>query len=98
VTAGRDWGGTAHPSWEQLLTGGHHSVPAPGRVGRAVAPRHGRDGWGDDWGADGERFESLDLGPLPDDDAMGWVDAAAWTIVGAGVGVLLVTRLGELVR
>ena len=63
-----------------------------------VVPRHGRDSWGDGW----ERLESPDprprLRPLPDDDGMGWGDAAAWTAVAAGVSVLLVSRLGELVR
>ena len=94
MTAGRDAGRTPQPSWEQLLTGAHPSFRMPGRSGRAVVPRHGRDGWGEDWGSD----DALDLGPLPDDDSMGWADAAAWTAVAAGLAVLLVSRLGELVH
>jgi hypothetical protein len=92
VSAGRDAGGTPQPSWEQLLTGAHPSFRVAGRGGRAVVPRHGRDSWGDD----GEFLETLDLGPLPD-DGMGWGDAAAWTAVVAGLALLLVSRLGELV-
>lgn len=90
MTAGRDTGGSGQPSWEQLLTGEHASFRAPERGDRAVAPRHGRDGWGDD------PFPQFT--PLLDDDAMGWGEAAAWTTLAAGVAAVVASRLGEVVR
>ncbi len=78
------------PSWEQLLTGAHPSFSSLSvRTGRTLAPRHGRD----------DGFDELldQLTPLPD-PAMGWGEAATWTLVAGGVALLVAPRLGELVR
>ena len=93
MTSGRDAGG--QPSWEDLLTGAHPAFQGTARAGRGLAPRHGRAGGGEDRYS-GTALE--DLPPVPDDDAMGWADAAAWTAVAAALAGLLTARLGELVR
>ncbi len=81
------------PSWEQLITGAHPAFHLAGRGSRPLAPRHGRSGWRDDE----ERFDPMDLGPLPEDDGMGWGDAAAWSVAAGGLTVLIAARIGELV-
>jgi hypothetical protein len=85
------------PSWEQLLTGTHPSFRVAASVqggGRGPA-RHGRGGWrGDD-----DLLEPLDdPGPWLEDDAMAWADAVLWTVVAAGVALLLASRVGGLLH
>ncbi len=77
------------------MTGAHPAFQGTGRAGRGLAPRHGRAGSGDDR-TPGTGLP--DLPPVPDDDSMGWADAAAWTTVAAALAALLTARLGELVR
>ncbi len=81
---------SGQPSWEQLLTGAHPSFTTLSvRPGRMLAPRHGRDDALDDF---------LDRLVPPTDRAMGWGEAATWTLVAGGVALLVAPRLGELVR